>query len=759
MQPRLRLYGQALTLILALAGPGFLSATAAQGGRVRGIVRDPDRRPIPQATVTLEGPLAGQASSTSSDADGAFEVAAPVAGRYVVRGRIEGLEATTVVEVTAGEVARADLDLRLTAVGESLVVTAAQVDLPLSRVPDSTTVIDARTLDLRQQFTLGQALQSVPGVIVQQNGGTGAVTSLFTRGGESDYTLVLIDGVRANAFGGGIDLSQVPLADVERVEVVRGPQSALYGADAIGGVVHILTRAGAAPSVQGLFEAGSRGMRRGAASTTGERRGLRWQAGGDWFAEDGFTGLAANGERVSNDDARTSQAAVTLGWRRPGGTDVQGTLRYVDAARGTPGPYGSDPAGRFFGVDRAARTLTRRASGGLRWLQPWFGAGSLVRQRTEFDASDHDLTFESAFPSEGESRRTHVRTQTDVAASAALGFTGGVEWLGERGGSTYITAGAAGAVPVRRSVLGFFGEARWQASSRLSVTAGLRGERIRRLAFPGDPMAFTPRPDFQAETIASVNPKVAVSWMVVGDPASSRGWTRIHAAAGTGIRPPDAFEIAFTDNAGLKPERSTSADFGVAQVLAGGAVQFDVTAFGNRYDDLIISVGRSFSGVSRWQTDNISNARARGVEASAAWRPTAALSVQGAYTFLSTAVLAVDGSRDAPPPYTVGDPLLRRPRHQVSVDATWSRGRLGAFAQFMQRGATRDAEPAYGPTGGLYRNPSYHVANLGASWRLGRMVTLQARGQNLFDAGYEEVLGFPAPRRTAYAGVRLATGR
>ena len=77
----------------------------------------------------------------------------------------------------------------------------------------------------------------------------------------------------------------------------------------------------------------------------------------------------------------------------------------------------------------------------------------------------------------------------------------------------------------------------------------------------------------------------------------------------------------------------------------------------------------------------------------------------------------------------------------------------------MQRGATRDAEPAYGPTGGLYRNPSYHVANLGASWRLGRMVTLQARGQNLFDAAYEEVLGFPAPRRTAYAGVRLAAGR
>jgi iron complex outermembrane receptor protein len=246
--------------------------------------------------------------------------------------------------------------------------------------------------------------------------------------------------------------------------------------------------------------------------------------------------------------------------------------------------------------------------------------------------------FESAFPSEGESRRTHVRTQTDVAATAAVGFTGGVEWLGEEGGSTYITAGTVGEVPVKRSVLGVFGEARWQASSRLSVTAGVRGERIYRDAFPGDPVAFTPRPDLPAEALTSVNPKLAASWMVAGDPATSRAWTRLHGATGTGIRAPDAFEIAFTDNSGLKPERSRSADIGVAQVLAGGALQLDATAFFNAYDDLIIAVGSSFAGASRWSTDNISNARARGAELSAAWRPGASLALQAVYTFLSTEI-------------------------------------------------------------------------------------------------------------------------
>ena len=195
------------------------------------------------------------------------------------------------------------------------------------------------------------------------------------------------------------------------IEVVRGPQSALYGADAIGGVVQIITRSGGPPAAQGLFEGGSRGMWRGAASTTGEARGFRWQLGGDRFEEDGFTGEAANGETVSNDDARTSQAAVTLGWRHVGsGADLQGTARYVDTDRGTPGPYGSDPAGRFGGVDRTSRNLTTRARrrhalapalvrrlqpgasahrGGLRRLRPHQPKQLPVRGRVAADARAH----------------------------------------------------------------------------------------------------------------------------------------------------------------------------------------------------------------------------------------------------------------------------------------------------------------------------------------------------------------------------------
>ncbi len=634
-------------------------------------------------------------------------------------------------------------------------------DQPLSRTPDSVTVIPGDVIEARQQFTLAAALRSVPGVTVQQSGGPGTVTSLFTRGGESDFTLVMIDGVRANAFGGGLDFSQVPIDNIERVEVVRGPQSALYGSDAIGGVIQIITRSGGSPTAHAQIETGSRDMRRIAGATSGDVNGLHWQFGANHLQDEGFTGKAANGQTVSNDDFKQSQVTASLGWRRRStGSDLQGSLNYVDSDRGSPGPFGSDPAHRYSGVNTTSRGLGTRTGGGVRWVQPWFGAASRVRQRVEFDSADYDLDFKSASStSNSNTRRSHARVQTDVAASTAVGFSAGLEWLGEKGGSTFITTGASATnTPVERSVLGFFGEGRWNATERATLTAGVRGERINRKALEGDPLAFTPRPTFPEETINSVNPKIAGTFLVAGSP-SGRSWTRARGAFGTGIRPPDAFEIAFTDNSGLKPERSKSGELGVSQALAGGAVQIDGTAFVNNYTDMIISVGRTFSGVSRWRTDNISNARARGVELSAAWRIKTGIDLRGNYTFLDSEILAVNGLSIAQTPYQVGDELLRRPRHSGSIDGSWSHRQASAFAQVQIRGDALDAEPAFGPTGGLYMNPGFTTVNVGGSWRIVKSVEVFARGLNLFDRHYEEIFGYPSPGRTAYVGARVAVGR
>jgi len=749
-----------LRALLFLFTSHFSLLTSADAAGLSGRVVDPSGKPVANAAVIVNGATAAPLLART-DGDGKFAIASLEPGSYSVVASAPGL-ASSAQAVRIANDATIEIALRISAFTETLVVSAAQIDQPLSRIPDSVTVIDGREIDARQQFTLASVLRSVPGLTLQQNGGPGTVTSLFTRGGESDYTLVLVDGVRANAFGGGLDLSQVPVQDVERIEVLRGSQSALYGSDAPAGVVQVVTRSAGRPSAQAQVEAGSRQMRRAGAATSGEVNGFRWQLGANYFEDAGFTGTAANGQSVSNDDAHGAQGAASIGWRHPArGSDLQASVQYVDTDRGSPGAYGSDPARRYAGVDRISRGTTQRVAGGVRMMQPWFGASSRVRQRVELDVADYDLRFVSAFgASEGNTHRAHARVQTDVSANAALGFSGGLEWLAESGRSTFIKAGSAGAVPVERGVLGLFAETRWNATNRATLTAGVRGERISREALRGDPSAFQPRPDFPEETIGSFNPKIAGAWMV-------RDGTRLRGSFGTGMRPPDAFEIAFTDNSGLKPERSKSGEVGLSQAFASGAVQIDAAAFFNSYTDLIISVGRAFSGVSRWRTDNISNARARGAELSGAWLAhrglgagrTGLLALRASYTFLDTEILAVKGSSIAQTPYTVGDRLLRRPRHSGAIDATWTESRVSAFAQLQIRGETLDAEPAFGPTGGLYRNPGHTVMNLGGSFRPVKTIEVFARALNLFDRDYEEVLGYPAQGRTAYVGARVAVGR
>jgi outer membrane cobalamin receptor len=745
----------AITVVLSMAATG-----AAAEAPLAGRVLDPDGRPVAGARVVLLGRAAAPREVTT-DADGRFR-ADLEPGRYDLLVAAPGLAGEVRNLVLDSSGASVDVSLRITAVRETLVVSAAQVDQPLSRTPDSVTVITGDALEARQVFALGAALRSVPGLTVAQSGGPGTLTSLFPRGGESDFTLVLVDGVRANAFGGGLDLSQVPLDNVERIEVVRGPQSALYGSDAIGGVVQIITRQSGGPLASARVEAGSRDARRATGSALGDTKAWRWQVGSDYYQDEGYTGLApANGEPVTNDDAREGQVTAGVGWRHERGTDVQSTARYVETERGAPGPFGSDPAGRFGGVDRVARGVTYRRAFGVRAVHPWFGPDSRVRQRLELDRADYDLGFTSAFGrSDSETARIHARVQTDAAVSDAVGVSGGLEWLDEEASSTFITAGPS-PVPVKRGIVGLFGEGRWTGHPRATVTAGLRVERIRRDALAGNPSAFSPRPDFPADTIVSVNPKLAASWLVSpGFPDEGAGaWTRLRGAAGTGIRPPDAFEIAFTDNPGLKPERSRSFEVGLTQALAAGAVQLDVTGFFNQYDDLIISVGR-FNTTSPYRTDNISNARARGLELSAAWRAQSGIDVTATYTLLDTEVLAVDrADGEAPPPYQVGDRLLRRPRHQGTLDARWTRGPATVFGEIRTRGDTLDAEPAFGPSGGLYPNAGYTIWNLGGAARLLRGVEVYGRVSNLFDTAYEEVLGYPAPGRMGFVGVRVAAGR
>jgi iron complex outermembrane receptor protein len=263
-----------------------------------------------------------------------------------------------------------------------------------------------------------------------------------------------------------------------------------------------------------------------------------------------------------------------------------------------------------------------------------------------------------------------------------------------------------------------------------------------------------------ADTVWSFNPRVSAVLYLTSP--SNANPARLRGGFATGIKPPSAFELAFTDNPALKPERNRSAEIALEQTLARGAVQLAATAFWNRYEDLIITV-QSLAGASNYRSDNLSNAKSRGVELSAGARGTGALAgvaLKAGYTWLSTAILAADGtSVTGLAPFEVGNRLPRRPEHRAFIDVSLARGPISGFINVDARGETLDIEPSFGLFGGLFDNAGYSTASAGATWNVTRRVAIFGRVTNLLDGGYEEILGFPAPGRRVAAGVRVAAGR
>jgi len=743
----------ALTTFLILA-----SARADAAAPITGRVVDEAGRPVPGATVFASSGAA--TTSVETDSDGRFTLQPIGEGRATVRVARDGFRADAVtVDSTATPRDLGTLTLKVSAVSEAIVVSANQVEVPLSEVASSITVIEGADLEARQLHSVADALRSVPGMTVVSTGGPGATTGVFPRGGESNYSLVLVDGVPANAFGGDYDFGHLPTANIDRIEVVRGPQSAVFGANAIGSVVRIVSRRGGPPSGEFQFEGGGYGTTRLAGSTAGSEGSFEWGGSFDQLLTDGRNGeTTAAGETVGNDDYTRRSGAASLGWRS-GASWLRGDVRYATDERGSPGPFGSNPAGNYGGIDLVSRGENTRTQAGATWSSQ---LSARVRLQAQVNYNEIESDFVSPFDtSDSASRRWTGRLQSDFPVLEGLDVSAGLELQRERTGSTYITGARAQEIPIVRAIEGYFVEGRWSAQERLFVTAGLRVEAIRRDGIEESTLSSVRRPPLPADSIVSPNPRLAAAWLVR---ESGADYTRVRGSIGTGIRPPDGFELSFTDNPGLKPERSVSGEAGVDHAFAGGHLLVEATAFTNHYDDLIVAVGR-FSGSSQFETDNISNARANGLELAFTGRRRFGsnrpldLSARVGYTFLDTEILAIDQDNDAPPPFAVGQSLLRRPPHQFFADVILTNGRLGAFVRAGGRSKALDVEPSFGTFGGLFDTPGYQVWSAGGSWRIAKGIEAYGRVENLFDRGYEEALGYPALGRRATAGVRIAAGR
>jgi outer membrane cobalamin receptor len=725
----------------------------AMADTLQGRVVDPSGRPVVSADVVV---LRQQTvvASVRTDAEGIFGPVSLPPGRYELTVAARDLQlAPTAITITAGESVSCDLRMTLAARQESVLVSAAQVETTVSRSGSSTTVVTAPELRQVQARVLTDVLQLVPGFTTALSGTLGAQTSLFPRGGESDYTLILVDGVPQNAFGGSYDAAHLALANAERVEIVRGPQSALYGSGAIGGIMHVVTAAGGRPEAAFTLEGGGYGQRASNLSARTSAGAWRFGGGFDWLESHGDTRrFDSTGGPVANDDYQRLSATGSIGWSDRPSRRVRVDIRGGRYERGYPGAYGSDPEGLFGGLDTISRGSNDHFSVGTSAV---FGSGTGVTHRMQSTWSTTTGTFVSQWtpdaPSHDSNDRLTTRYQIDLNTPGA-GTSIGVEWLREQASSTFVLDETGLEAPVRRTDVGMFAETRPSVGARVFPTLGLRVERLDRAALA--PGAFRPRLD--SSSVWSVNPKIALAWQA-REGTSTLGDTRVRASAGTGIKPPTAYDIAFTDNPALKPERSRSVEAGIEQALLTSRLVIDAAWFYNSYDDLIVSVPQPASSVSRYQTDNIANARSSGLEFSAALRPSAALATRLTWTWLETEVLGIDSMPDvAFGPYEVGDALIRRPRHALSLDVRYSTTRWTAFALVGHRGAMRDLEPNWAST--VYTNPGRTVTTLGASLRVARGLEAYARMANVFDRRYEDVFGFPAMGRSASVGLRVTAG-
>jgi outer membrane cobalamin receptor len=705
---------------------------------VTGLVVDTAGRAIPRAVVRVFTSEGADAGGVFTSVDGTFRVATPPPACRV-EASLTGFE-------TASAPCRTDAPLRLTLavapIAEQVVVSATRTEAPAGQVAAAVTTFDHAGIAERQEPPLADLLRESPGLTVVRTGAPGGVTTMFVRGGESNGTKVLLDGIPLNEPGGTFDLSTLTTENLERVEVVRGANSALFGSDAMTGVVQLFTRRGreARPDVGAAFEAGSFSTARASASIAGRAGRADYSAA--------LAKLTTDNDVPNNgfDDLTVSGAGgLSFGARG----SLRSTLRIERGRAGTPGQaaFGRPDLDAFFTHHDAAWGVSYdRSSGAVRQRAAY---GVAVTRQESVDRvadpaytpsfGDHFAPFEFAdFPydSRNDATRHRASYQVDGTITTARGGThvetALVDWDGERATLADGMANTASRVARDNVGVSLQHQALW---ARVFVTAGVRFEHN---ASFGD---------------AAV-PRVAAAWYARSG-NGAWGSVRLHATAGTGIKEPTILQSFSTNpyflgNADLQPERTRTVDAGIEQRLAGDRVRVDLTWFDNRYRD-IITLGDTdpLSFYARYV--NIGLTRARGAELSGDLALTRGIRAGGGYTFTDSEILTSTSDNEV---FAAGQPAFRRPRHAGFVHAAWNGGRasLNATGVFVGARSDSDLSSLFPP---ILRNEGYVTWGLRGAVRVTRAVSVTGAIDNLTDDRHMEPLGYPVLPRAIRLGARL----
>jgi vitamin B12 transporter len=730
------LSGIALLIIVA---PAVVRAEGAASGALAGRVETKDGTPLPGVPLRVVGP-SGALTAVTGPA-GQYRLAGLDPGTYAVTVPLPGfhLEADARAAVGTKE-AHLDLVLVPAPVREHVVVAATRGDAVASTLGISATVLDRERIEEREPSSVLELLSDVPGVTTARTGGIGAQAGAFVRGGEPHFTRILVDGVPVNQPGGLFDSGTALPLELEKVEVVRGAASSLYGTDAIAGVIQLVTRRalpGEAPSVHGEVFAGSFSQWQLQAGTSGQRGRYDWNAGVLRFETD---------NEVPNNAFAQTAGAASLGARLGDEDTLRVTARVEDSSLGTPGQtlYGPpDLEGRFDRTDVVLGTHLRLVRG----------------------AASHEVRV--GFATTNQLSRDPVDSGTFVPrygdAVGAFPVADFVDPLGFQNDTSRLSAGYQAEARVGRRNIVTAGADLEHETGELGSRAGdlLRPSRTNVGAYLQDRLAIGDRffvtAGGRVERNDSFGTKAVPRAAVAFRAFAGENPTTLKASAGKGIKEPTFFQSFGADffaqgNPDLRPEKSTTFDAGIEQRLLGHRLRIEATWFDHTYRDQIAYQVVDFTTFQGTYV-NLGKTRARGLETEVEAAPAPWIGLTAAYTYLDGEVLVSSSAFD--PVYAEGQPLIRRPKHQGSLTLRLGSGRVSGGATVLAVGRRADSD-FLGL--GLTENPGYARVDARIRGRIARGLEAYLVAENLFDRDYQEALGYPALGRSVRAGLRYRSG-
>ena len=605
---------------------------------------------------------------------------------------------------------------------ESIVVTVSSISSSVDESSASITMIRKEEMEERQLTSVTELLRQIEGLHIDQAGGRGSVSSVYLRGADPNHTVVLIDGVKVNdptnSRGGSFDFSTLNVDNIERIEIVRGPLSSVYGSEAIAGAIHIITKRGGDELVRTIdLSGGSFSAYRTLVETRGRTDRFDYSLSGSYLD---------NGKPVEGSEFIGTAFGVHLGLRSTNGANIQSSMRYSNRQQGT---FPDDSGGPDFAVIRQTEHRdSEDFAFGMDFSQAIIAAWTPSLQIAYYDRSEQidspgvapgirdsfgipPNVSDQAFRRYGFIQNNLIQLMEYLQLS--LGFEGQYEKGNSQGallvGGTRVPTG----FELDRKIWALLFESRTSLDDRLTVEAGAR------LDWPDD---------FHARTSSRLGIRYKI-------PVSA---TSMHVSWGSGFKIPSFFALGhpIVGNADLDPEKSSSVEFGIRQPLPIQSATIYTTYFSNLVKDAI-----DFQETPVPMLVNRQETSSRGVEIGLSIKPLSGLSLSSHLTYLKTDIKGTDEELRNRPEWRGGASLRWIPHPDTVV-----------HTDILYVGEVLDSSI---PTGDRHLD-DYSRINMAVTWNPSRRWQYYLSIQNLLNADFEEAIGFPGPGINVQLGIKAS---